>query len=33
MDLKTVKLNYLTLGEWQNEPISKKVEYPFKQLV
>jgi len=33
MHLKTVKLNSLTLGELQNEPISKKkkkVEYPFK---
>jgi len=31
MDLKTVKLNCLTLGEWKNEPISKKVEYPFEE--
>jgi len=32
MDSKTVKLNCLTLGEL-NEPISKKVEYPFKTYV
>jgi len=31
MDSKTEKLNCLTLGEWKNDPISKKkVEYPFK---
>jgi len=33
MDSKTVKLNCLTLGELQNEPISKKkVEYPFNYI-
>ncbi len=30
MDSKTVKLNCLTLGEMENEPISKKVEWSFK---
>jgi len=30
MDSKMVKFNCLTLGELLNEPICKKVEYPFK---
>ncbi len=30
MDSKTVKLNCLTLGELENEPIFKKVECSFK---
>ncbi len=29
MDSKTLKLNCLTLGELENEPIFKKVEYSF----
>ncbi len=29
MDSKTVKLNFLTLGDLENEPISKKVECSF----
>ncbi len=32
MDSKTVKLNFLTLGDLENEPISKKVECSFKEL-
>ncbi len=30
MDSKTVNLNFLTLGDLENEPISKKVECSFK---